>query len=302
MSEDRSSRLAAKLLDGEPNVLASSQHRLALLDERTNERAQLVQRGPASLNVLLEGEREIPTLLQLAPEHHERSEDEPAKERVEMRCAHGHVSGYATRVASPASGSRDLDPETGDATEVRFVAIADENSVTEMNRSCGYLKVVRRNRIATSAQIREQIGPPLGDLTSKIHERNPSHERGEPPAPNCSAGRTARHARANEQLCIDDRRQNRGLPTRADEHGVPVGTSAFHRNGRTRVDYEAQGSSGGRSAAFTRSRASANSGSGPPTELQAANASRTVVTEASATGVTRATGSPLRSTTNESPR
>lgn len=254
-----------------------------------------------------------------------------------MRCTHGHTFRYAPNPTSPSlalalqqsgaaakrrpsgisarsesalsgfrscaqSGSRDLDPKTRDATEVHFILVTHENAETEMKGSCGYLKVVRRNRIATSAQIREQIGPPLGDLTSKIHERNPSHERGEPPAPNCSAGRTARHARANEQLCIDDRRQNRGLATRADEHGVPVGTSAFHRNGRTRVDYEAQGSSGGRSAAFTRSIASANSGSGPPTELQAANASRTVVTEASTTGVTRATGSPLRSTTNESPR
>jgi hypothetical protein len=102
MSEDRSGRLAAKLLDGEPSVLASSQHRLPLLYERTDQRAQLVQRRPTTLYVLLEREREIPTLLQLAPENHERTEDESPKERIQMRCAHGHTFRYASGSASPA--------------------------------------------------------------------------------------------------------------------------------------------------------------------------------------------------------
>jgi hypothetical protein len=78
MSEDRSSRLAAKLLDGEPRVFARPQDRFPLLDERTNERAQLVERGPTSLNVLLERERKIATFLELAPQNDERAEDESA--------------------------------------------------------------------------------------------------------------------------------------------------------------------------------------------------------------------------------
>ena len=76
--EDRSSRLTAELFDGEPSILASAQDRLAFLDEGADERAQFVQRGPATLNVLLEGEGEIPTFLELAPQNDERPEDESA--------------------------------------------------------------------------------------------------------------------------------------------------------------------------------------------------------------------------------
>jgi hypothetical protein len=78
MREDRGSRLTAELFDGEPGVLASAQDRLTFLDEGADERAQFVQRGPATLNVLLEGEGEIPTFLELAPQNDERPEDESA--------------------------------------------------------------------------------------------------------------------------------------------------------------------------------------------------------------------------------
>jgi hypothetical protein len=102
MREDRRGRLTPKLLNYESSVLATSQHRLTLLDERTDERAQLVQGGPASLNMLLKREWEIAALLQLAPEHHERSEDESAKKRIQVRRAHGHTFRYAPDLVSPA--------------------------------------------------------------------------------------------------------------------------------------------------------------------------------------------------------
>jgi hypothetical protein len=99
--EDRRSRLAPELLDREPSVLACAQDRLTLLDERADQRAKLVESGPASLHVLLEGERKIGTLLELASENDERSEDESAKQRVEVGGAHGHVFRYAAGGTSP---------------------------------------------------------------------------------------------------------------------------------------------------------------------------------------------------------
>ena len=93
--EDGGRRLAPELLDRESRILARSQHRLALLDEGAHQRPELVQRRPAALDVLLEREGKLRTLLELAPEHDERAEDESAEERVEMRRAYGHVSGYA---------------------------------------------------------------------------------------------------------------------------------------------------------------------------------------------------------------
>ncbi len=83
--EDRRGRLSPKLLDCESRVVARSQHRLALFDERAHEWTQLVQRWPAPLDVLFEGERELGSLLELAPEQDERAEDESTEERVQVR-------------------------------------------------------------------------------------------------------------------------------------------------------------------------------------------------------------------------
>ncbi len=44
-----------------------------------------------TLDVLLEGERQLGALLELAPENDERSEDEAPEERVQVRRAHGHT-------------------------------------------------------------------------------------------------------------------------------------------------------------------------------------------------------------------
>ena len=84
------------------DILAGAQCRLAILDEGTDEWSELVQRGPATFDVLLEREWQLGTLLELAPEHDERAEDEPTKERVQMRRAHRHTSPYEARPPSPA--------------------------------------------------------------------------------------------------------------------------------------------------------------------------------------------------------
>jgi hypothetical protein len=55
--EDGGRGLALQLLHRQPRVLARPEQGLALLDERAHERAQLVQRRPSTLDVLLEGER-----------------------------------------------------------------------------------------------------------------------------------------------------------------------------------------------------------------------------------------------------
>jgi hypothetical protein len=63
---------------------------------------QLVEGRPSTLDVLLEGEREVGALLELASEDDERAQDEPTKERVQMGGAHGHAFGYEARIVSPA--------------------------------------------------------------------------------------------------------------------------------------------------------------------------------------------------------
>ena len=52
-SEDRSRRFARKLVESEASIFAGTQHRLPLLDERTDEWAQLVQRRTVPLHMLL---------------------------------------------------------------------------------------------------------------------------------------------------------------------------------------------------------------------------------------------------------
>ena len=89
--EDRRGGLAGELVERETSVFTRPQQRLALLDERTHERAQLVQRRPLPLDVLLERERQLGALLELPAENDEGPEDEAAQERIEMRRAHGHV-------------------------------------------------------------------------------------------------------------------------------------------------------------------------------------------------------------------
>ena len=112
LREDRRRRLTSQLLEREESVLARAKHRLALLDERPHERTELVERGPGALDVLLEGERELGALLEVAAEHDERAEDEAAEQRIEMRCAYDHDSPYGSCARSPPSREAELDRAT----------------------------------------------------------------------------------------------------------------------------------------------------------------------------------------------
>ena len=70
--------------------------------------------GPRRSSVLLEREGEVRTLLELAPEHDERSEDESTKERVELRRTHGHPSRYANSSSSPPLRTQHRPPRAGE--------------------------------------------------------------------------------------------------------------------------------------------------------------------------------------------
>ena len=101
LGEDSGRRLACELLERETRVLSSTQERLTVLDERADERAQLVQCRALALDVLLEGERKVCSLLELPTEHDESAEDETTEEWVQMRSAHSHDFRYAAEAASP---------------------------------------------------------------------------------------------------------------------------------------------------------------------------------------------------------
>jgi len=74
--EDARGRLAAQVVHGESRVLAGGERGCARLEERTDERAVLVERGTPELRVLLEGEREVGAAVELRAEHAEGSEAE----------------------------------------------------------------------------------------------------------------------------------------------------------------------------------------------------------------------------------
>ncbi|MEX2613208.1 MAG: hypothetical protein WD380_06505, partial [Gaiellaceae bacterium] len=93
--ENRSSRLATQLFERKTSVLAATQDRLALFDERTNERPKLVQSRALPLDMLLEGERQLGALLEIPPEDDEGTEDEATQQWIEMRRTHGHDFRYA---------------------------------------------------------------------------------------------------------------------------------------------------------------------------------------------------------------
>jgi len=103
VSENRSRRLAAELVEGEARVIPRPQEWLTIFDERPNERPELVQSRTFPLNMLFECERQLGAFLELAAENDERPEDETAQEWIEMGRTHGHVSRYATDRSSPLS-------------------------------------------------------------------------------------------------------------------------------------------------------------------------------------------------------
>jgi hypothetical protein len=301
MGEDRRGRLAPELLYGDKRVLACAKDGLPLLDERAHERLQLVQGRAAALDVLLERERQLGALLQLAPEDDEGPEDEAAEKRIEVRRSHGHASGYEARDPSPASRMRSFDAQPFDAAEVRLPSLAHQYRESEMQRRRSDLHVVCRDELAAPTKLGHERRPAFGDLAPEVDERDLREkmlERGalavtEKRIPNCIGAR--------EQLGEDDGGDGHGLASELVEHAVEARIRALEGDDRARVDYETHGSSGGQSRESIASSASANSGSGGPAERHAAKASASVA-RFSVAGTRRATVVPLRSTTNVSPR
>ena len=74
--EDRRRRLAAERLECDRRVAAAEQPSAAGLDEAADERPVLVELGPAARAVLLEHERDLGALLDLAPVEGESTETE----------------------------------------------------------------------------------------------------------------------------------------------------------------------------------------------------------------------------------
>jgi hypothetical protein len=83
--EDPRRRLALKVRDRMPYVVASEQPLGARLDEAAHERPVFVQRRPTVRTVLLECEGEIGSGLEILVERRERSEAEAAQRVVEVR-------------------------------------------------------------------------------------------------------------------------------------------------------------------------------------------------------------------------
>ena len=99
--KDPGSRLALQLLDRDQRIGAAAQPRRPLLDERTHERAVLVQRRATRVLVLDERDRQLGSVIQLTQQEREGAEHEAAKGELELGSANGHASGYGA--AAPES-------------------------------------------------------------------------------------------------------------------------------------------------------------------------------------------------------
>ncbi len=107
------------------------------MNARTSGRSSYERRS-APLDVLLERERKLCPFLELSPEHDERSEDESAKERIEMWRAHRHASGYAAGSSSPAlraqHGASRAGQEAGLDEELHGFRLRDRLAVEALDR------------------------------------------------------------------------------------------------------------------------------------------------------------------------
>ena len=99
--EDLRRRLARELLGGQARVLAPGEAVDARLHELADERAVLVERGPALGGVLLEREGQLHPVGELALEHGEGAEAEAAQGVVEVGRAHGHAAPYDSGARGP---------------------------------------------------------------------------------------------------------------------------------------------------------------------------------------------------------
>src|SRR5205814_7281409 len=86
--ENRRSRLAPKLGDRELRIGAFLQRRAPLLDERAQQRAVLVQRGPLRPTMLLEGERNLGAGVHFTRERGEAPQAEAAQSVMQRRRTH----------------------------------------------------------------------------------------------------------------------------------------------------------------------------------------------------------------------
>ena len=82
---DRGRRFAQELVEGDPRVLPLGQRARPRLDERAHERPVLVERRAATLDVLLERERQLVAFLERPSEEDERAETERAQGQMELR-------------------------------------------------------------------------------------------------------------------------------------------------------------------------------------------------------------------------
>jgi hypothetical protein len=101
--EDRGGRLTLELVERVDGVRELREGVGAVLEEGLHEWPVLVERGAPRALMLLEREREVATLVELAEHRGERPEAERPEGLVEMRRA-DHASAYAPGECSPFFG------------------------------------------------------------------------------------------------------------------------------------------------------------------------------------------------------
>src|SRR6185437_3251972 len=148
--------------------------------------------------------------------------------------------------------------EIGHVAKVPLVIGAHQHAEIQVSGSRGNGEVVRRYQACALAELREQLGPVLGDESVEIDDSGDLHERVDPRSSSSGAHAIPRQGDAHEELALYGSRQRNGFTGVRAKRRWPVGTRPFERDERTGVDYEAHGFRGGRSAAPTRARSSAN--------------------------------------------
>ena len=88
--EDRRCGLPLELLESDQRVVPAAKSRGALLDERADERAVLVEGRAAGMFVLDERNGQLAAVVELTQEIREGTEGEPAERRIEVRSANCH--------------------------------------------------------------------------------------------------------------------------------------------------------------------------------------------------------------------
>ncbi len=100
---------------------------------------------------------------------------------------------------------------------------ADEDTIPKMGGRRSNEKVVGRNEAALSAEGREQFSPPLGDLGTKVNNRDSCEEGINLSATTCCAGRRVGQLHTYQQLCVDDSRKDGRLIANGGKDPLPWG-------------------------------------------------------------------------------